>query len=265
MMARRSRVRSARRRGRRGASSSSRGLARRLVRLPRARRQRAAARTRGRVGVRRLGAPGPAGGARVRARARAQEAPHRARGPLARRARGAGRAGDGARRPSTPSSRVGANVWLRELEPSRAPVDREARALLAALVAACRRVGRFPARALRIGSDDEARAYFEDFDRFARTGRWASADGRTRLPRRRSRTCACRCSRSSATATASSASPECGERFVGRCGGRARARPDRPRADDGGPAPDHMGMVTSGRVGSVWDGSRRWTKERCAA
>src|SRR6202042_3802971 len=60
---------------------------------------------------------------------------------------------------------IGANVWLRDLEPMRRRWLAK-RAALAAIVAVSRRVGRFPARLLRLGSDDETRAYVEDFERF---------------------------------------------------------------------------------------------------
>ena len=50
---------------------------------------------------------------------------------------------------------VGANVWIRELEPSPARWLVKRISLFAALTLS-RRLGRFPARALRLGSDDES-------------------------------------------------------------------------------------------------------------
>lgn len=150
---------------------------------------------------------------------------------------------------------VGANVWLPALEPSRARWLVK-RGLLAAMSAVVRRFGRFPARALRMGSDDEARGYVDDFERFARTGAWTSADGgvdylaslaRVRVP----------VLQIVSDGDRIECVPECGARFAALCGGghevvRIAA------ADDGGPPPDHMGMVTSGRVASVWERAAGW-------
>jgi predicted alpha/beta hydrolase len=151
---------------------------------------------------------------------------------------------------------VGANVWLRELEPSPARWLVK-RATLAAVVAVCRRVGRFPARTLRIGSDDESRAYFEDFDRYARTGRWTSragddylaALGRVRVP----------VLQVVSDGDRIECVAESGLRFVVKCGGPHEAIRI-AESDGGGPPPDHMGMVTSGRVGSVWDRVEAWMR-----
>ena len=152
---------------------------------------------------------------------------------------------------------IGGNVWLRDLESSsrRWLVKR---GVLAAIAAVCRRVGRFPARALRMGSDDESRAYFEDFDRFARTGRWTSADGARDYLAALSRV------RAPVLQVVSDGDriecvPECGARFVARCGGDHEMIRI-TRGDDGGPAPDHMGMVTSGRVQSVWERVEAWMR-----
>jgi predicted alpha/beta hydrolase len=157
---------------------------------------------------------------------------------------------------------VGANVWLRDLEPVRARWLVK-RATLAAIVAVSRRVGRFPARLLRMGSDDESRAYFEDFDRFARTGAWTSADG----------------SADYLAALAAVRAPvlqlvsegdriecvaECGVRFVARCGGGHEVIRV-TGGDDGGPPPDHMGMVTSGRIASAWERVEAWMRRLVVA
>jgi predicted alpha/beta hydrolase len=157
---------------------------------------------------------------------------------------------------------IGANVWLRDLEPSRRRWLVK-RAALAGIVALCRRVGRFPARALRLGSDDESRAYFEDFDRFARTGRWASADGA------RDYLAALSNVRAPVLQVVSDGDsiecvPECGARFVTRCGGD-HEMVRITRGDDGGPAPDHMGMVTSGRVRNTWHRVEAWMRRTTGA
>ena len=150
---------------------------------------------------------------------------------------------------------IGGNIWLRQLEPSLARWAVK-RAMLAAIVATCRRMGRFPARAMRLGSDDEARAYFEDFERFARTGRWESADGagdylaalgRVVVP----------VLQVVSDGDKLACTTDGGSRFLDLCGGeRELLRIE--RADDGGEPPAHMTMVTGGRIGSVWERVEAW-------
>ncbi len=151
---------------------------------------------------------------------------------------------------------AGANVWLRELESSGARWLVK-RASLAALLAASRAVGRFPARALGAGSDDESLAFVEDFERFSRSG-WRSRDGRedyaAALAKVRSRTLQIVSEGDHLLCV-----PECGERFVARCGGGHTVERI-AQSDDGGPAPTHMGIVTSGRVESVWRRVEGWMR-----
>ncbi len=147
--------------------------------------------------------------------------------------------------------------FLRDHEPSRARWLVK-RATFASMLATARRVGRFPARALRLGSDDEPLGCCEDFERVARTGRWTSRDGRTdylaslasvRIPvlqlvsERDRFECV----------------PECGERFVACCSG-PREVVRVARGDDGGEAPSHMGLVTSDRARSAWEGVEAWMR-----
>jgi predicted alpha/beta hydrolase len=132
------------------------------------------------------------------------------------------------------------------------------RAALSAMTTISREVGRFPARALRLGSDDTTRACCEDFDRFARSGRWTSRDGRVDYLAALSDV------RVPALVVVSDkdrfeCAPECGKRFVACCGGPCDFVWVR-RGDDGGPAPSHMGLVTSGRVPSVWERIERWMR-----
>jgi predicted alpha/beta hydrolase len=152
---------------------------------------------------------------------------------------------------------VAANVWVPGLEPSGLRWLAK-RASLAAALAVCRRLGRFPARALRMGSDDEPRAYFEDFERFARTGAWASADGRidylaslgrVRVP----------VLQIVSEADRINCVPECGARFVARCGGPHEVVRI-TRSDDGGPPPDHMALVTGGRIQDTWGRAEAWMR-----
>jgi predicted alpha/beta hydrolase len=152
---------------------------------------------------------------------------------------------------------VGVNVWLRELEVSHARWIAK-RAAVAAMLALCRRVGRFPARMLRLGSDDESCSYVEDFERFARTGAWTSRDGS------RDYMAALGSVRVPVLQMVSDGDrlecvPESGARFVAHCGG-AREFIRVAQADDGGPAPDHMGLVTSGRARSAWARVEAWMR-----
>jgi predicted alpha/beta hydrolase len=152
---------------------------------------------------------------------------------------------------------VGANLWMPQFTPSLRRRLLQG-VLLEAVMLGARRVGRFPARSLRLGSDDEARAYFDDVRRFSRTGRWRSADGRTDYLASLSNVkvpvmqlvsagdrLACR--------------PEGGAKFLDLCGG-PRELLVIDRADDGGQAPDHMGLVTSGRIPKVWDRVEAWMR-----
>jgi len=150
---------------------------------------------------------------------------------------------------------LGAAVWLPFLEPS---VLRwlGKRLTLGAAAAVARRLGRFPARALRIGSDDETRACIDDFHRFATSGRWTSADGavdywasldRVRIP----------VLQVVSNGDRFECTPESGRRFVARC----RARHDVLRVSTGdgaSPPPNHMGLVTSGRARRAWEQIAAW-------
>ena len=136
---------------------------------------------------------------------------------------------------------VGCNLWLPELATSRALRLVEGATLALLLHVAARR-GYFPARALRLGSDDEALAYVRDLCRFGKEG-WRSADGhddyfanlaRIDVP---------------IYAIASvgdrlNARPERVRAFHARCGGTTEIDVVR-RSAEGGPPPDHAGLVTT--------------------
>lgn len=71
---------------------------------------------------------------------------------------------------------LSANVWHPSLERSFA--RRMVKRVVASIsVRAAERVGRVPARALRLGSDDASTRYIRDLFRSTREARWASADG----------------------------------------------------------------------------------------
>jgi predicted alpha/beta hydrolase len=144
---------------------------------------------------------------------------------------------------------VATNMWSRRHEPSlrRWLVKRT---VVEAFDRVCRRRGYFPARALRIGSDDEAALYMSALSRVVRRGRWTSDDGRDDYADLTSRV-------DIPVATVASdgdrlfCRPECAERMVERVRGRKLVERLR-RSDDGGGAPGHMGIVTSARVREVY-------------
>lgn len=144
---------------------------------------------------------------------------------------------------------VACNLWLRELALSRALRLVETASLELVLRVAVRR-GYFPARALRLGSDDEALPYIRDLHRFAHTG-WRSADGREDY-------------------LANLARIDVPVYAIASTGDRLNARPERVRAfhagcrgtteidvvhhgADGGPAPDHAGLVTTTGAYAAFD------------
>ena len=152
---------------------------------------------------------------------------------------------------------VGAALWLRRLEPSFRKWCVK-RAITEAILQVTRRVGRFPARALRIGSDDEARRYIGDIAQFIRRGRWCSADGRidywaalagVRIP----------VLQVVSDGDTLECAPACGVRFAEACGGPHEVI-HIGRSDDGGPPPSHMGIVTGGRVPQVWNRVDAWMR-----
>jgi predicted alpha/beta hydrolase len=70
---------------------------------------------------------------------------------------------------------IAANVWLPALDASR--VRRALKRVVAiASLPVIAKIGRMPARALRIGSDDACVTYMNDLLRTVREGRWTSAD-----------------------------------------------------------------------------------------
>jgi pimeloyl-ACP methyl ester carboxylesterase len=150
---------------------------------------------------------------------------------------------------------AGANVWHETLEPSRARFAAQ-RLAAGAMSRIVRTAGKFPARALRMGSDDAPPGALSVFLRTPESGAWTSDDGEIDyfacLTRVDVPVCAivsrgdrfiCR--------------PTCGERFVGRVRGPKKVHVVE-RADDGGPAPDHMGLVTSLACRSHWYEAIAW-------
>ncbi len=149
---------------------------------------------------------------------------------------------------------LASNVWLPETEAS--PVRRMAKLALGRAIEATRaRRGFFPARALRLGSDDESSSYMKALWRIVR-GFWGSEDGRVdywdamrsvRLP----------LYALASDGDAINAHVDCAARFALRAAGVVTF--DRIRAsDDGGKPPGHMEIVTTAASVSAWGRLERW-------
>lgn len=149
---------------------------------------------------------------------------------------------------------AGANVWMRHLETSRR-LWLAKLGTIAGMAAVARRHRYFPARALRLGSDDEASPYIQDIARFALRGRWTSTDGLTDYE-------------------AGLASIDVPVLSITSTGDRLYCRPDSARrmlakvprcshhvlerGDDGGAPPGHMSMLTDARHEGAWRDAVRW-------
>jgi hypothetical protein len=155
---------------------------------------------------------------------------------------------------------IAGNLWMRALEPSRALWAAKV-AVVRAILGVTDRVGRFPARALRIGSDDEPARYIRDFFRTTVEGVWRSDDGddylaslaRVRVP---------------VISVASAGDrldcrPICAESFVRRCAGPTETLVV-TRSDDGRRPPNHMELVTTDRARSALVTALTWLRERLA-
>jgi len=150
---------------------------------------------------------------------------------------------------------LAANVWIPRLEPDRLTWLGK-RATLEAWRVASIPLGRFPARRLGMGNEDEPRAYVEQFLRWARTDRWDANDGRdylAGLARVRAPVLAvageadrfmCTPGAARAFAAALRAAPVT-FRLVG-----AHELP--------GFRPDHMGLVTARQAAPLWAELERW-------
>jgi predicted alpha/beta hydrolase len=150
---------------------------------------------------------------------------------------------------------IAANVWMREQEPSRTRWAAK-RALMVLVEGISRRRGYFPARALRLGSDDESARFMSALVRFAREGAWTSEDHTLDYAAARSKVTI------PVLAMAShgdrlNCNPACAERMIGATRG-PREFVCVGRADGGGPAPDHMGLVTSGTAMTAWQRAAEW-------
>ncbi len=153
---------------------------------------------------------------------------------------------------------IGANIWLRSFEPS--PLRwAEKRLLAAGFLAVARAWGRFPARALGVGSEDVSLEFVEDTARFVASGRWAARDGTDYLA-------ALGRVRAPVLAVLGAGdrilcSPAAGARFHARAAAApldilVAGRPALPFD------PGHMGLVTDPRARPLWDEIARWLCSR---
>jgi predicted alpha/beta hydrolase len=145
---------------------------------------------------------------------------------------------------------VAANVWLRDFEPNAA-VWTAKRLVLQSFLRTTRRLGHFPARALRLGSDDESLAYVEDLARFALDGRWCSRDG-TRDYLAALGEVEVPLYSIASTGDRLNARPVCVERMVSRCRGPLHLDCVRT-SDDGSRAPGHGALLVSERARSAFE------------
>ncbi len=152
---------------------------------------------------------------------------------------------------------IASNVWLRSLEPSF-PRWIAKRAIGRAVEAVCARRGYFPARPLRLGSDDEAAAYMAALWRVVDRGFWGNEDGHVDYWEEL-RHVAVPLFALASDGDPLNAHPECTARFALRAKGKVTI--DRIRAsDDGSAAPGHMEIVTTGQARSAWDRLERWMR-----
>jgi len=154
---------------------------------------------------------------------------------------------------------LASNIWLPELEPSLA-LRATKRAAMKAVLRVVDRAGHYPARALRMGSDDEPAPYMRDLARFTLEGAWRSRDGRHDYLSSLSRVDV------PVYAIASDgdwlmARPDCVRRFHAHASGPVEV--DRvQRSDDGRRAPGHMGVVTTTACAGAWERGERFLRER---
>jgi predicted alpha/beta hydrolase len=151
---------------------------------------------------------------------------------------------------------VASSLWLPAIEPSPARWAVK-KALVKTISTITEKVGRFPARALRQGSDDEAAAYMMSIPRIA-GGLWGSEDGKLDYWD------AMRFVRTPLYSLVSAGDsinvhPECASRFALRAAGRVTF--DLVRAsDDGSAPPGHMEIVTQPRAKSAWARLESWMR-----
>ena len=140
---------------------------------------------------------------------------------------------------------IAANVWIRELETSRARWAVKL-ALARVMEESVARLGRLPARRMRLGSDDASGAFVRDLLRFIHGSSWRSADGADDYLASLARVVVPVCAVSSVNDHVT-CHPASAEAFAHRCSGPLEMLRI-TRSDDGRRAPGHMGIVTTDRA-----------------
>jgi predicted alpha/beta hydrolase len=145
---------------------------------------------------------------------------------------------------------VASNVWLRDFEPNGALWTAK-RWILEGFVRTARRFGKFPARRLKLGSDDESLDYVEDLARFGLDGRWVSRDG-TRNYLSALTEVQIPLYSIASDGDRINARPVCVERMLSRC--RAKLHVDRvTKSDSGGRPPGHAELLTTTEAKSAFE------------
>jgi len=142
------------------------------------------------------------------------------------------------------------NVWLPSEEPN--PFLRAKKAATVRICeVATRARGFFPARALRFGSDDESAPFMSNWTGWWRRDRWTSADDGidylAAMPALRVPLLSI-----ASLGDHSFCTPAGAVRFANRAPRAQTTFELVRRADDGGPAPDHMQLVTTRAAVSAW-------------
>jgi hypothetical protein len=148
-------------------------------------------------------------------------------------------------------------VWLEAIEPSFARTLAK-RAVGRAIEAVSAKAGYFPARRLRLGSDDEAAEYMGALWRVVDRSFWGNEDGRVDYWERLRDVGVPLFALASAGDTMN-AHPACAARFALRAKGKVTIEVVR-RSDDGGAAPGHMEIVTTEKCVSAWGKLEGWMR-----
>lgn len=156
---------------------------------------------------------------------------------------------------------VATNVWHPAFEPSlgRQGVKRAVATLMTGLTWG---FGGFPARALRVGSDDARPSAVGAFLRTALDGSWRSDDGRDDYLAALTRVDIPVCALLS-EGDRIACLPESGARFLARTRGPKASFV--ARASGRGPAPDHMGLVTAHHAEpcrAEWERALAWLERQ---
>jgi predicted alpha/beta hydrolase len=156
---------------------------------------------------------------------------------------------------------IGANIWLRRLEPSRVRWAKK-RAVLGFLRGISLVAGKVPAKAVGFGSEDAPATFMREFLRWSRTDSWSSPEGvdyLASLARVRAPVLAVM-----GTGDKLLCHPVCGEAFHRRLTAAPLDLHVAGRGDLGFD-PGHMEMVTDKRSKPLWTRIAAWLADRLGA